>query len=689
MIFHQVFCSALLLFSTLAFAQNRNIKINPKKPVKIEYISPAWNKSSEEIDHDAIVLRDSESGKVVRVELAETGVNTGIFVGDYVVTWSGQDFHPEVYIVPQEMLKSSEQMKKINSLIADGTLVKKPIFFQTGSRMQKISVFDTRDQAIAAYDEFRRTRLQSQTPVTREALEAQDKAQKIAADKAAQVAAAAVQVARKSIEDEEKTKQASLLAEQGALAEKEKTRRVEKAKVIAAEAMEEYKKSNFVQAEKLFNLAVELDPSNSAFYYQYGVTLYKNENYNKSVVILGLAKGDDINETEKSYFLALNHMKLGEQDQAVTMLDQVTAKNDKTLSPPAAFYSGVIRYQKEDFDKSKANFEYVLDNSQEPEMDKQAENYIEQIANILIFKKAASKKFILTLYGGLTYDSNILYLSSSTQSNLPSGLEGYRWSYGTSLEYRPIYTQTNEFSAILGLSDMYSEDKNFQPSSSFQNTDPLDMTIATPYRYKGTAFGRAYQMTLTPMYENIHMNIDGEGARESITDSEILKNDHTFAMSENWFSTYSIELRHDQSYVSASSSDSQTENRVTLTTQQTRFIDSKKTQGVIGTFALSQNNAEGENQTYSRFDLGASYYAPSWWNSTWTTALYYYNANYTKHLTGRKDNDYNFNLGWNKSLTERLSLNLIFSYTNNNSTDATSKYDKFTVMSGLTWVGAF
>jgi hypothetical protein len=383
-------------------------------------------------------------------------------------------------------------------------------------------------------------------------------------------------------------------------------------------------------------------------------------------------------------------MKLAEQDQALTLLDPVIAKNDPVLSAPAAFYAGVIRYQKEDYETSKKNFEYVLDQSQDPKMDTQAENYIEQIANVMSYQKEAAKKFILTLNGGLEYDSNILLISNSTSSSsVPTGLDGYRWAYGATLEYRPVYNQTNEFSAVLSLSDMYSENKQFQPESTFQNTDPLYMSVALPYRYKGQAFGRGYQMGITPSVETIHMNLDGDGGRETIVNSEILRNDHTFAMSNDWFSTYMIELRHDQQMIDSTDADNQTENRITLTSYQTFFTDTKKTQAWIGNVAISQNNAEGVNQTYTRFDLGATYFAPTWWNMTWTGGLLFYNANYTKHETGRKDNDFTLMLGLKKSISENLSVNLTVNDIINNSTDSSSDYKKYTILGGFTWARAF
>jgi hypothetical protein len=676
--------------SSICRAANKNIKINPNKPVKIEYASVAWNKSPHEIDHHAIVLRDSLSAKLVRIELAETGNDTGVFVGDYVVTWSGQEFHPEVYIVPRALLGNTEQMKKINDLIQDGTLIKKPIFFQTGSRMQKISVFDTREQAIAAYEEFRRTRLQSQVPVTRETLEAQENARQRSEAKRIEAETVAQALSRQALETQEKNRQEALKAAQEKMAYQERERRVSQAANLASQGMEKYKNGDYKEARDLFARSVELDPSNETFYYQYGVSLYKSEDYNRSLVILGLAQGPDLNQTEKQYYQALNHMKLNEYESALTMLGQVQEKNDPVLSPSAAFYSGVILYQKEDYGNAKNRFEYVLDHSQDPKMDSQAENYIEQIANVLAFQREAAKKFVTTLSGGLMYDSNILLLSnSSISSAAPTDLAGFRWSYGAELSYRSVYTQTHEFSAVLDLSDMYSENRQFQASSDFQNTDPLYFAVSLPYRYKGQFAGRGYQMGLTPSFETIHMNLDATGRREAIVESQVLRNDHVFAMSENWFSTYLLELRHDQSYIASTSADNQTENRVTLTSLQTLFMDTKKTQAWIGDLAVSQNNAEGENQSYTRFDLGLNYFAPAWWNSTWTGGVLYYNSRYPKHTTGRTDNDYTLSLGLRKSLSEYLSINLTGNYILNNSTDESSDYKKYTIMAGFTWSRAF
>ena len=147
----------------------------------------------------------------------------------------------------------------------------------------------------------------------------------------------------------------------------------------------------YADAEKLFAQAVELDPTNSTFYYQYAVTLYKLENYNKSVVILRLAQGGEVNEVEKRYYVGMNLLKLREFEGAVTEFDAVQAANNESLSPSAAFFKGVIRFQKEQYDTAKKDFEYVLDNSKDPRLDQQAETYIEQIANVMAFEKEKKK----------------------------------------------------------------------------------------------------------------------------------------------------------------------------------------------------------------------------------------------------------------------------------------------------------
>lgn len=685
---------AFLAFANSSYAQETNnekkIKLNSNKRIFLEYDSNAWNKDPNTVDTGALILRDGITKKMARIELFETDMDTGLFRGQYMLNWGDAEMAPEVYLAPAGTGKTAEQLVKIGVNIDNGTLLRKPFFVRSNNKaFQTLTVFDNKEQAIKAYENY--VSLYNTTtvkkPVDPAALEAQAHENKMLEAKAQKEKEIQQAQSRASIEEQEKKNREALKAQQALLSEQEQAAKKAQAKALADEAFALYKKSKFKEAEEKFSKATELDPENNSFYFQYGVTLYKNEKYDKAIALLKIGEGSDVNEIERQYYLGLCYMKKKEYDPALAELSAVRAYQDKNLSPSAGFYAGIINYQKENYEAAKSDFEYVLDSSSDPSMDKQAETYIEQIANIMAFKKEQEKKFILTLNAGLMYDSNILLTQNSIAGSggSPSDLAGYRWSYGGSLEYRPIYEYTREFSIILSVSDLYSTDNKFAAKKTFQDTDPLVIGISAPYKIKTTAFGKAYQGSFTPGFETTAMNVDTVGSRETIINSTYLRNDNTFVMSNDLFSTYSLEYRINKSLLTSSGSDDQNGTKYTLSTNQTLFKDSKKTTAWIGDLGYSMNNAVGDDYRFTRYDLGISYMSPAFWEAVWTGKLGYYNEMYPKHTTGRNDKNTSLMMSLSKPLAPKLTGSLTGIYTINSSTLESSDYRKYLIMTNLSW----
>lgn len=288
------------------------------------------------------------------------------------------------------------------------------------------------------------------------------------------------------------------------------------------------------------------------------------------------------------------------------------------------------------------------------------------------------------------YDSNILAIAKS-QLDQQTELAGYRWTYGLNFEYRALYGYVHDFSVMLSASDLYSSNKNFSSEKSFQDTDPLTFTIYFPYKLKSKLFDRAYVMTLNPGYETTAMNADGTGSRETILNSTVLKNDHTFVMNETWFATYGLEYRQDVSKIDSSNgtADDLNATKFTLNTTQTFFQNAKKTEAWIGELGLSNNKAKGDNSTYNKIETAATYMAPWKWDTTVTTRLAYFYADYNTHTEGRKDNSSTLSLGLRKPLSENLVSTLSATYTNNGSTRAASDYSKYLLMATFSWTTDF
>lgn len=59
----------------------KKIKLDARRPVRLDYKSQAWNKDPLKVETSAILVRDSHTGRLAKIVVTETGANTGMFVG--------------------------------------------------------------------------------------------------------------------------------------------------------------------------------------------------------------------------------------------------------------------------------------------------------------------------------------------------------------------------------------------------------------------------------------------------------------------------------------------------------------------------------------------------------------------------------------------------------------------------------
>jgi len=670
----------------LAQSDARRIKVDVRKPLRLDYQSAAWNKDPEKVETSVLLIRDAKTGRTAKVEVTESGRDTGLFLGFYQLNFqSGEnqdpEMTPEVYVIPPKLAEDKNGMAAVTKMISDGRLLRKPFFLRIENRsVQAISVYDTKDQALEAYQGFLKTGSGRQI-IDRAAMAAAQQAEQSDELKARLQAEAKAESDRARMQAEEAQKQEEALKRAAKMDANVKALRVARGKELGEQALAHYKKEEYQAAESKFAAAIEQDPENKSYNFQYGITLYRLEKFQQSLVILNLVKESDVNPSELLYFRGLNYLKLNELNGAYRSFLDVKNRGDANMAPAGGFFAGVIDFQSSRYDSAKALFEYVLDTSKDPEMDQQAESYLEQIANIRQFEELQKTKFFINANLGLILDSNIL---SQSAANAPTDLAGFRWMYGGSVEYRPVYTQTHELSLAMAVNDMYSQDQQFNAKTEFQNTDPLVAAFTLPYRWKSSLFGNGYQLSLVPGYENIQLNADGVGTREAILNSTVLDIDQTLVMSEDWFSTYALELRKDASLITAPAEENQSATKITFVSSQAWFFDQKKTKALIWDLGYATNNAEGVNQKYNRIDFAFTYLYPvtEMWSGTGRMA--FYNSKYGEHLTGRTDNNISMTIAGRRALEKLLFVNVAFTYMKNNSIDAFT-YDKYSLMTFLSW----
>jgi len=660
------------------------IRIQLKRPIYVDYQSRSWNRNATEVDQAFIILRDTITKQLISLEMKETEANSSLFVAVYRLDPSHKATEAtlEIYLPPQKMALDGNKIQEVAQMIQDGTLLRKPYFFRQERGLQKITIYDSKTQALEAYRYFVRTGQSSQV-INPNLLENKARSQVETHTSESKI----VEMAKldKIIEHE-----MALQKKMSEKAERQKNIPDEQKKLLKAEAkkaaelgLKFYEEENYKEALAQFNKAIDLDPLDKNFYYQYGVTLFRVDQHEKSVAYLNQA--EVFNAAEKNLFLGLNYLKLKSTELAYTAFS--AAQTDPDIGPTAKFYMGVIDYNHGSYDSARSHFENVIESSKDPKMDEASENYIEQILNIKKYKELQSRKWTLTGTLGGIYDSNILTVSPDA---VPTDLSGFRANYGFNLEYRPIFTPTHEFLGQISVSDMYSVDSNLRGSSTFQNIDPQIIQFVLPYRWRGKVAEKVAQIGVTPTFRTILMNADGVGQREEILSSSGVMADLSLVQSERLSSIYTLDLRSDNAMATTNAVDNQDALYIGLSTTQTYLYDSEdRSKAWLGDFGVALNNAQGQNQRFQSVSLGGGFLRPGYFQALWIAKLTVTHRNFSQHLTGRTDLVTNATILAQKQISQDLQASAMFGLNNNQSTLSLLSFTQFLLMGQLTWQTAF
>lgn len=701
-----IFCSLSLILLPLslplaAFANNHSKKptLDVKKTLRVRYISSPWNQDSSKIDTANIFVKDIASQHIVKILLSETEPDSSDFTGSFLVNWTSIDkIKPEVYIPPENIRNNLKAEQSFIKQIKDGKATRMPVLFKKATDgEQSLDVYDTKEQAQQAFKTFlekthaekEKNKLLKPIPSKAEEETAKLRERKM---KLAELATEGLQRQEQRIrlEQLERQKRLELIKKQKEMDKAQKEKRKQKAQELAQKALELYKQAKFKDAEKLFKKSIELDPEDKSYYFKYAVTLYRNEKYNEALVIFNITEVDPNTNIEKEYYMGLIHFRLKELDAAQKNFAFVRASKHEIMSPSAAFYLGIIHFTNEEYEQAKEPFEYVIDTSKDPQLDEKAEDYLEKIANAIAFQKLQKKKNNLTVTFGANYDSNVLFVPDNQVSTSASNKAGLRFLTNANYDYTFFYKEANDLHFNTNFLYFYSLSKDFCMA------DPMLITTSLPYTHKGTYSDKAYKLTVSPGYERLYMDENDDCAKEDILNSMLLNTDVTFIMRNNWFASYTLNIRQDDSLSSTSVGTSDADAlQYSLQTKQSFFLDKSRKTALITGLGYTLNNANGTEKKYNQIDFNASYSRPfiRWKDTSWTTGITYYKLTYTNSADGRTDSNFSLSYSTNSTLNDWLTWGTTSSYTVNNSTSTSNQYNKYSIMLTMTldideWYGA-
>lgn len=648
----------LFFSASLALALGQQITLLENQPIYIEF--QTQNKSAN--TSQFISVTEVQTKRKASVELVPSAQDKSVLVGSFRIQMNMEKY-------PSQLLEfQTKSGHKLYAFVLPNT--------STSEKALSVALFETEKEWQAyslqfmnkANEELKKKLQEVKSTKSLNKAQVQEKRETIV-----RLNDRIQEQARLSFETQEAIKREELLRQQQAQSEEAKRKAKEQAKAFAVQANKDYRVGKFPAAAANFQKAYELDPENDTFLYKYGVALYKVGNYNKSLSILSMAEDGDQDPVEHRYYVALNHLKLNEVDKALEDFGDIQEEKNVELSPPAAFYAGMIEFQKALYPKAKERYQFVLDNSKDPKLDKQAEAKIEEIDRIEMFLESQKEILRYNVYTGLQYDGNVLNISTQ---NLATNSEAYRLLYGGSLTYYYYRTMKSKYAAELAVSDMYSVDKNFKSDSTIQSADPLQYGLRLPINYSHALLKKTFNSNVTPYTSILNMSDDG-GARKQIMNSTGLALDTQWDHGNDKFHIIKFDYVMDKSSIVVSSSDDdQSSKRMSFNYNWLKLLNTTGQKSVLADVGYVLNTSDGKNNTYNKMILAATYSFP--WSAKYkgSARVDYTDMKYPNNSNERKDTIYGVTVGASQDINKRNNISLTFSYLVNGSNIESYKYNK-------------
>lgn len=650
------------------------------KSIKIIYASSSWNIDPKQLDTAFLLLKDSTSGQIAKIILEETEPDSATFTGQFQLEFSSSSkFKPEVYIPPQSLRSSAAGSSRFFSLIQQSRLQKKPLVFRKDADgRQLVDVYDTMEQANRA------KKVHESESVVPTAHTGDDTEQPpVPTETEKSLNAATNQRELQRIRGEQLERQRALQKEKefNSLPPAERENRRNQAEVLAHEGINHFTANQFIEAEAKFKQAADLNPTEKSFYFFYATTLYRNSKFNEALVAFRLSSPPQDKEEEREYYIASCHYALNEYSSALDIFKKIKNTEGSTYAASAAFYEGLILLNQDKLDESKTSFEFVLDKSQDAEMDKQAELYIEKIMAMQRFKEEAKKKFFFNAMLGAMYDSNVLLAPDNVTSQGTSLQKGSpRLLFSGGGKYRLSYSSTDDVALALNTVYLYSTD------TAVATADAAILNGGLPWTRKGIWREKGYNLVIKPNYEIVLMDPAASGQTPLmpvILVSPILNADLTRVNSDKKFTTYSLEVRSDDSRLPTVAPLNENETdamRYQAKLSQTYLLDDSKKKMLLAGLGVVFNDAKGSNRKYMRYQGNVSFVAPTSWDALWNASLLIYQLNYDKATDKRKDFHVTLGAGFQKPINPNFSWGLMANVTENSSNVTSYDYSKYTVM---------
>ena len=296
---------------------------------------------------------------------------------------------------------------------------------------------------------------------------------------------------------------------------------------------------------------------------------------------------------------------------------------------------------------------------------------------------ALPKRFEGSVVTGLVYDSNILLASNSSPTSV-SERGGYRGLLNIALDYRPLVQWDYDLGLQANYIDLKSVDLQGKASETLAMLDPRLMGASLPLRWRTQLWGQQQQIVLSAGTENLSLNSDGVGNRETIMSSTKASLETTFMLKEDHLTSLKLDWRDENALVSSELFSDATKMKIT---NSHVFFEDRKQRGdsVSVTMSYLNHMAKEDRFSYNRFAIGAGMVRSAFASTKWSHQL---NLASTNRQLIRKIQEANIHWSsqWLSSITPSLQSSVGFGLESNLSTEEIFRYQKYTLSATLQWL---
>lgn len=673
-------------------AKEHKLEGEPMEIFEISYENPAWNTNNTQRDFGQVYFRRLENSYFYSLILDET--TSGHFRGQIKIPWRKvEGERPEIFVLTEPNKREDSRSLPL------GAQQKPYVFFLNENHRATIEIFNEKSQASLKFekmrDEFnRRKNLNFTVNPNAEGLKPPQSPTVTKADPlAAQFSDSDQEEAQyTAAKDRFRSNHIKRKKDWQRLELKNQERKSNLAFTLENQAVQLYQAKKYRESMSLAQKAYKNAPINENNLYLNGTLHYRLGEFDKALMAIEASQPTEDKSIERTYLLGLTQFSRGKKAAAEKYFLAAKQESTAPIQYMSAYYLGLLYTQNRKWDPALKEFDFVLTHSNNPSIDKQADQYIEFILKHKQEEEFHSKRLALGANLGLIYDSNILLAANSLRDQGVILSEGLRVLTQGSLGYRFFIDEDHSFSTQINVLKLQSYRTNFSASKNLEKADPLLFNLMLPYARNTRSFGLASRWTLTPGFESIFMTFDNpEGKLENILNSPLVSVTDSIILNELSLLNLTSDFRYDISKLkSAVGANDPTAFRARLgATMLNSFGAGRKFTWGPEAF-YTWNFAEGKNNLFRRLDLGLGLYFPWRWDTHWNMKLSYFNIDYYENLisaqSSRKDNNYSLSLGFNKPLSPQWSWTLNTSHMINNSNLSSLIYDKTTILSSLSYI---